>query len=177
MDLANVVDLRPGFLVAFQAVTKAGSLRSGEIEAGVVNLDALLARRHFHRLAPINAQGVSILGFAFDKHRLDDDGWRVGVRAQAGEVERCQSFDRWKPEPAIVGATGSGLATRGAFTSRQAIGCAIGADGNEDGQAGGKIVEVLLFCAHQAAVGADPEVALAVLNQVANAVADEAFSS
>jgi hypothetical protein len=63
------------------------------------------------------------------------------------------------------------LGTLGAFARGQAVGLAEGTHGERVEAPGGKVVKVLLAHAQQPAVGADPEAALAVFEEIADAAA------
>src|SRR5436190_11128701 len=76
---ANISGLGPRTIVSFHSIAKTGALGSAEIQAGVIDLEAFIARLNRNRFREFGAYCISVLTLAFDKDRFNQHGRRIGV--------------------------------------------------------------------------------------------------
>src|SRR5438477_3393317 len=99
MDHTNIAPhLSPGGLVSFQAVFKAGLLRSAEIKAGEMKFQPLLACRDCQLAGPRGPQSVRVLRLALYQDCFNHYGRWIGVRMELQRIYGNQPFNSRKPE-------------------------------------------------------------------------------
>ena len=138
--------------MSFQAVFKAGLLRSAEIKAGEMKFQPLLARRNCQLDGPRRPQSVRVLRLALYQDRFNHYRWRIGVRTELQRIYGNQPFDSGKPERPIVPPASGRLRTRSTFAGGQTIGSPVRAQRNGSSQAIGEIIQGFFLHAHETSI-------------------------
>ena len=110
-------------------------------------------------------------------HGFNQDHRRLQIEFEFRRIYGHDTFGGREPQGAVFGANGRRLRTACALTRWQSVGLHKGPAGKRIGLSGGKIVQHVFLNPHQAHVGAEPQIAHPIFEQVTNEIAGQAIVS